>query len=109
MPVSLEGSWVLVKKIFLVSLGLQRCHCLANWSLQCGFLYVLSNEDKNVLPVNHQQTCLIKRIYAIFDILSSYCYHLILIQRYPKKLKTVKNWIRGRSNGKRASINRLKN
>ena len=80
VPVSLEGSWVLIKKIFVVSLGLQRCHRPANWSLQCGFLYVLSNEDKNVLPVNHQQTCLIKRIYAIFDILSSYCYHIILVQ-----------------------------
>ena len=54
------------------------------------FLFLFSNEHQKVPPVNYQQKSLINGIGGTFDIKSNYFGPVI-----PKKLKVLKNWIRG--------------
>ena len=37
------------------------------------FLFIFGNKCQKVAPVNHQQKCLIKGIFHIFDIKSNFC------------------------------------
>ena len=55
------------------------------------FLFISSNKHQNMLPVNHQQKCLIKGICGIFDMKSNHVGPVI---------KVLEKLIRGRLNAK---------
>ena len=66
-------------------------------------LSIFSNEHQNVLPVNHQQKCVITGICSTFNIKSNYFGPVI-----PEKPKKVlKNWVRGRLNAKKIKISKV--